>query len=150
MEVVPFLENPLGNLGMFLLPAFIMGMAMTGGLMRMMRTTMLEVTRQDYIRTAYAKGLRERVVVLRHSLKNALIPVITIMGMQLPMLMGGSVIIEQIFCLPGMGRLMLTALSQREYGLVSAITMILSTFVLVFNLVVDLAYGWLDPRVKYK
>jgi peptide/nickel transport system permease protein len=149
MDVVsPFQDLP-GNISMFIIPAAVMGTQMTGGTMRMTRTMMLEVLRQDYIRTAWAKGLRERVIIQRHALKNALIPVVTIVGMQLPVLLGGSVIIEQIFCLPGMGRLLLESLSQRDYPMVSGINLVLSTFVLVCNLVVDLTYGWLDPRVRY-
>ena len=104
MQYISFGKDPLGNIGMFLIPSFILGTAMTGSSMRMTRTMMLEVLRQDYTRTAWAKGLSERVIVIRHALKNALIPVITIIGMQLPMLIGVSVIIEQIFVLPGMGR----------------------------------------------
>lgn len=150
MEVVPLFKDPLGNLGMFIIPSVVMGMAMTGGTMRMMRTMMLEVLRQDYIRTAYAKGLGERVVIMRHALKNALIPVVTIIGNQLPIIIGGSVIVEQIFCLPGMGRLMLSSLNERDYPTISAINVILSVFVLIANLLIDLTYGWLDPRVKYQ
>ncbi|GAI87750.1 unnamed protein product, partial [marine sediment metagenome] len=106
-SIVPisFLEDPIGNLKMFILPAIVLGMAMSGMTMRMTRTMMLEVLRQDYIRTAWAKGLRERVVIIRHALKNALIPVVTTIGYQVPIMVGGAVIIEQIFCLPGMGRL---------------------------------------------
>ena len=150
MELIPFAKDPIGNLGMFLLPALVLGTGMTGSSMRMTRTMMLEVLRQDYIRTAWAKGLNERIIVIRHALKNALIPVITIIGMQLPILVGGSVIIEQIFVLPGIGRLLLDALSQRDYPVVSGINLILATFVIVVNLVVDLTYGWLDPRVHYQ
>jgi peptide/nickel transport system permease protein len=111
---------------------------------------MLEVLRQDYIRTAWAKGLNERIIVIRHALKNALIPVITIIGMQLPVLVGGSVIIEQIFVLPGIGRMLLDALSNRDYPIVSGITLVLSSFVIIVNLAVDIAYGWLDPRIHYQ
>jgi len=149
MELIPFIKDPMGNLGMFLLPAFIMGLGMTGGTMRMVRTTMLEVLRQDYIRTAWAKGLKERVVIFRHGLKNAMMPVVTIMGYQLPLILGGSVIIEQIFCLPGMGRLMLQSLNQRDYPVVSALNLIMSAFVMFVNLAVDMTYAFLDPRVRY-
>ena len=135
---------------MFLLPATILGTATAGGLMRMQRTMMLEVMRQDYIRTAWAKGLSERVVIMRHTIKNALIPVITMLGGGVSMLLGGAVIIENIFCLPGMGQLALQALDQRDYPLVSAITLITAVFVMVCNLVVDISYSWLDPRIRYK
>ena len=149
MEYIPFTEDPLGNLGMLIIPSLILGTAGAASTMRMTRTMMLEVLRQDYIRTAWSKGLNERVVVMRHALKNALIPVATLVGFQLPILIGGSVIIEQIFVLPGIGRLLVSALSQREYHLVSAINLMLATAVIVVNLMVDLTYAYLDPRVRY-
>ena len=148
--IVRFTEDPMGNLQMFIIPAIVLGMAMGGQVMRMTRTMMLEVLRQDYIRTAWAKGLRERVVVIRHALKNALIPVITIMGLQVPVMVGGTVIIESIFCLPGMGRLMLHAILQRDQPIVSGIMVILAATIVSVNLVVDLTYGYLDPRVQFK
>ena len=150
LEIIPFTEDPLRNLAQFIIPAFLTGMFMSGVTMRMTRTMMLEVLRQDYIRTAWSKGLRERVVVTRHALKNALIPVVTIVGGELPMLVGGAVIIEQIFALPGMGRLLLTALSQRDYTLVSGINLVIATAVVGANLLVDLSYAYLDPRVRYR
>ena len=118
MELIPLAEDPLGNLGMFLIPSLILGTASAAATMRMTRTMMLEVLRQDYIRTAWAKGLRERVVVLRHAVKNALIPIVTMVGLQLPILIGGSVIMENIFNLPGLGRLMVVALEVRDYPVV--------------------------------
>ena len=111
---------------------------------------MLEVLRQDYIRTAWSKGLRERVVVIRHTIKNALIPVITLIGLQLPILVGGSVIIENIFNLPGLGRLMLTALEDRDYPVVSGINLFFAAGVMAINLLIDLIYPYLDPRVRYE
>jgi len=111
---------------------------------------MLEVLRQDYIRTAWAKGLRERVVIIRHALKNALIPVITIIGFQVGIMIGGAVIIEQIFCLPGMGRLLIDATLGRDYPVVSGIMLILGFGMVLINLIVDLTYAYLDPRVHYK
>jgi peptide/nickel transport system permease protein len=150
VQLIKFSEDPLGNLGMFLLPAFILGLSMSATTMRMMRTMMLEVLRQDYIKTAWAKGLRERVVNLRHAMKNALIPVITLIGLQLPIVIGGTVIIEQIFSLPGMGLLMLEAINQRDYPIVTGVTLVIGIGVLVINLVVDMSYGFLDPRVQYK
>ena len=143
-------KDPLGNLGMMIMPALALGSQQTGGTMRVMRTMMLETLRQDYIRTAWAKGLKERVVVIRHALKNALIPVITMVGGWIPILIGGSVIIEYIFNLPGVGRLLFDALNQRDYPMISAITLILSVIVVLSNLLVDLAYGWLDPRIHYQ
>ena len=150
MRYVPLVENPIGNLGQFLLPAFIMGLLATGGTMRITRTMMLEVLRQDYIRTAWAKGLSERIIIVRHALKNAMIPVVTVIGLQLPMLVAGSVVIESIFCLPGVGRLMISALNKRDYPIISAINLLVASVILVINLVVDLTYAYLDPRIRYK
>ena len=148
-ELIPFTEDPLGNLGMFIIPAVILGTALSAATMRMTRTMMLEVLRQDYIRTAWSKGLNERVVVLRHAIKNALIPIVTLIGLQLPILVGGSVIMENIFNLPGLGRLMVNALSQRDYPLVSGVNLVFATAVVGVNLVIDLIYPYLDPRVRY-
>jgi peptide/nickel transport system permease protein len=149
MEYVPLTQDPIGNLGMLLLPAAIMGTATAGGVMRLTRTMMLEVMRQDYIKTAWSKGLTERAVILKHGIKNAFIPVVTILGAQVGMLIGGAVIIENIFNLPGMGMLMLQSLNQRDYPLVSAVTLLLAVFVMIMNLIVDLTYTWLDPRIRY-
>ena len=148
--LIRFTEDPIGNLGMFIMPAIVLGMAMAGMTMRMTRTMMLEVLRQDYIRTAWAKGLRERVVVIRHALKNALIPVITIIGIQVPFLVGGTVIIEQIFMLPGLSRLLLTAVNTRDEPLISGTLVVFAFVLMLINLMVDLTYGFLDPRVHYK
>ena len=148
--IVRFFADPLSNLRMFIAPAIVLGMAMAGMTMRMTRTMMLEVLRQDYIRTAWAKGLRERVVVIRHALKNALIPVITVIGFQLPVMIGGTVIIEQIFCLPGMGRLIVEATLYRDYPVISGIMVLFSVGLVFINLMVDLTYAYLDPRVHYK
>jgi peptide/nickel transport system permease protein len=128
----------------------VMGMSLSGMTMRMTRTMMLEVVRQDYIRTAWSKGLRERVVVMRHALKNALIPVISIVGIQMPFLLGGTVIIEQLFMLPGWGRLILDAVNSRDYTIVSGVMLLFSIALVLINLMVDLSYGFLDPRVHYK
>jgi peptide/nickel transport system permease protein len=135
---------------MLILPAIIMGMVMSGTTMRMTRTMMLEVLRQDYVRTAWSKGLSEMKVVIRHALKNALIPIVTTVGLQLPILIGGTVIIEQIFNLPGVGRLMLDALNKRDYTLVSGVNLLIACVVLVLNLAVDLTYAFLDPRIRYR
>lgn len=146
---IPFLKDPLGNLGQFIIPAILMGMVMSGVAMRMTRTMMLEVLRQDYIRTAWAKGLRERVVVSRHALKNALIPVVTIVGLQLPIMIGGSVIIETIFGMPGVGRYFVDALFQRDYAIISAVNLVIAAFIVLVTLMVDITYAYLDPRVQY-
>jgi peptide/nickel transport system permease protein len=143
-----FLDDPIENLKMFIIPAIVLGLAMTGGTMRMTRTMMLEVLRQDYVRTAWAKGLRERVVVVRHALKNAFIPVVTVIGYSLPVMIGGSVIIEQIFGLPGMGRLLINATLERDYTVVSGIMMIFAFGLVFINLAVDLTYGILNPKVR--
>ena len=150
LTYIPLVKDPLGNLGMFLLPAVIMGLSASGMKMRMTRTMMLEVLRQDYIRTAWAKGLGERTIIIRHALKNALIPVVTLIGFTLPTLVAGAVIMETIFNLPGMGLLMIGALNQRDYPVVSAVNLLVASVVLVANLVVDLSYAYLDPRVAYK
>ena len=150
LELIPFTEDPLGNLWGFFIPSLILGTASAAATMRMMRTMMLEVLRQDYIRTAWSKGLRERVVVIRHALKNALIPVITLIGLQLPILVGGSVIMENIFNLPGLGRLLLNALNDRDYPMVSGINLFFATGVVGINLFIDLFYAFLDPRVRYE
>ncbi|MBA7472324.1 Dipeptide transport system permease protein DppB [subsurface metagenome] len=150
LKVISFTEDPIGNLGMFIVPAFIMGMAETGTAMRMTRSMMLEVLRQDYIRTAWAKGLGERVVTMRHALKNALIPVITLIGLQIPYLLGGAVIIETIFGLPGMGRLLVEATMDRDYTIVSGVVFSFAVLLILTNIAVDLTYGYLDPRVRYK
>ena len=150
MELIPLAEDPLGNLGMFLIPSLILGTASAAATMRMTRTMMLEVLRQDYIRTAWAKGLREPVVVMRHAVKNALIPVVTLIGLQLPILIGGSVIMENIFNLPGLGRLMVVALEERDYPVVSGVNLFFATAVVLFNLLIDLLYSYLDPRVRYE
>ena len=150
VDLVPFTENPIANLKVYAIPSFILGMAMAGTAMRMTRTMMLEVLRQDYIRTAYSKGLRERIVVVRHALKNALIPVVTVLGAELPVLVGGSVIIEQIFALPGMGTLLIDMLHRRDFTMVAGINIIVATAVVLANLVVDLSYAYLDPRVRFR
>jgi peptide/nickel transport system permease protein len=150
VELIPFSKDPLGNLGQFIIPSFIMGMGMAGGTMRMIRTMMLEVLRQDYIRTAWSKGLSERVVIMRHALRNAFIPVATLIGYQIPMLIGGAVIIEQIFALPGIGRMSLDALNGRDYTVVSGINLLIGAVIMLSNLLTDLTYAFLDPRIRYQ
>ena len=149
MRWVPFTEDPLGNLGILIIPSVILGTASAAGSMRMTRTMMLEVLRQDYIRTAWSKGLNERVVIIRHAIKNAFIPVVTLVGLQLPILVGGSVIMENIFNLPGMGRLLLTALAERDYPVVQGVNLFFATMVMGSILLIDLIYPYLDPRVRY-
>ena len=147
---IPLWEDPWGNFKMYILPAAILGMAINGVNMRLTRTMMLEVIREDYIRTAYSKGLKENVVVLRHALKNALIPVVTVIGLNVPIVIGGSVIVEQIFGLPGMGRLAVEAAFTRDFPVVIAVTFVFTFFVLLIILITDLSYALLDPRIRYQ
>ena len=150
ITLIPFVSDPLGNLRMFIIPAIVLGMSGAGGNMRMIRTMMLEVQRQDYMRTAWGKGLKERVIVMRHALKNALIPVVTMIGYQLPVLVGGAVIVENIFSLPGLGRLLTDAVTNRDYPIVSGVILVIAVVLVFINLLVDMSYGLLDPRVHYK
>ena len=147
---VPLVKDPINNIAQFILPAFITGVASSAGLMRLTRTMMLEVLRQDYIRTAWAKGLAERSVLIRHALRNASIPVVTVLGSELPALISGAVIMEQIFALPGMGRAFIQALNTRDYPVISAINTIVASLVLLSNIIVDISYAWLDPRIRYR
>ena len=146
---VPFTEDPIGNLKLMVVPALILGGAGSGGVMRFTRTAMLETLRQDYVRTARSKGLTERVVVLRHALRNALIPVITILGLTIPNLVGGSVIIETVYSIPGMGRYYISAINQLDFPIIQVIALVSALVVVFANLAVDLAYSYLDPRIRY-
>jgi len=150
MRFVSFSADPLGNLAQMITPAIILGFGLSALTMRLTRTMMLEVLRQDFIRTAWAKGLGEDLVVMRHALRNALIPVVTLIGLQAPLLIGGAVIMEQIFVIPGMGLLLLDAVSQRDYPIITGVFLIVGVAVMVINLLVDLSYGLLDPKVRYR
>ena len=150
IQFVSFSADPLANLSQMVTPAIILGFGLSALTMRLTRTMMLEVLRQDYIRTAWAKGLGERLVVLRHALRNALIPVVTLIGLQAPLLIGGAVIMEQIFVIPGMGLLLLDAVSQRDYPVITGVFLIVGVAVMCINLLVDLSYGLLDPKVRYR
>ncbi len=147
---IPLVEDPMRNIIQFVIPGFILGMVFSGAIMRLTRTMMLEVLRQDYIRTAWAKGLSERVVVFRHALKNALLPVVTSTGTHIAVLVGGSVVLESIFVLPGVGKYLIEALRRRDYPIISGINIVVSAWILVMNLMIDLTYAWLDPRIHYK
>ncbi|MDE0450130.1 MAG: ABC transporter permease [Spirochaetaceae bacterium] len=149
VEYIRLVEDPMRNLGMFLIPAVILGTAMSAATMRLTRTMMLEVLRQDYIRTAWSKGLKERVVIVRHAVKNALIPVVTLIGLQLPLLVGGSVIMENIFNLPGLGRMFLDSLEARDYPVIQGVNLFFATVVMLIILLIDVIYPYLDPRVRY-
>jgi peptide/nickel transport system permease protein len=143
-------EDPARNLQQFLLPAAVLGFRLSAATMRMTRSTVLEVLREDYVRTAWAKGLAGRIVVYKHALKNALIPVVTIVGGQLGVLLAGTVVVETIFALPGMGRLTVEAILYRDYPVVQTNVMLVAATLVTLNLVVDMTYAWLDPRIRYR
>jgi peptide/nickel transport system permease protein len=143
-------ESPWTNLQQFLLPAAVLGFRLSAATMRMTRSTLLEVLREDYVRTAWAKGLGERMIVYKHALKNALIPVVTVIGGQLGTLLAGTVIVETIFALPGMGRLTVEAILYRDYPIVQTNVMLVAGTLVTLNLLVDLTYAWLDPRIHYQ
>ena len=146
---VNFFSDPLRNLTVMALPAFSLGVALSAVIMRFVRSSLLEVLGQEYVRTARAKGLRERLVINRHALRNALIPVITVVGFQVGYLLGGTVVIEEVFALPGMGRLALNAISQRDYPVVQGVVLLIAGLFVVTNLAVDILYALVDPRVRY-
>lgn len=150
VNYVPFSADPWTNLKQMLLPAVVLGVALSAITMRLTRTMMLEVLRQDYIRTAWAKGLSERLVVARHALRNALVPVVTLVGLQAPLLIGGAVIVETIFVIPGMGLLLLDAVNSRDYPIITGVFLVVGVAVMAINLLVDLSYGALDPKVRYR
>ena len=143
-------ESPWRNLQQFLLPAAVLGFRLSAATMRMTRSTVLEVLREDYVRTAWAKGLEGRIVVYKHALKNALIPVVTIVGGQLGVLLAGTVVVETIFALPGMGRLTVEAILYRDYPVVQTNVMLVAGTLVSLNLLVDMTYAWLDPRIRYR
>jgi len=147
---VPFTENPLANLKIMLVPALVFGITRAGPIMRIMRSALLDVLRQEYIRTAWSKGLPERGIVLRHALKNTLIPVISLIGLQMPLYIGGSVIMETIFRLPGVGLFFFEALTRMDYPVVQSVNLIVATMVVGLNLAIDLSYAFLDPRIRYR
>jgi peptide/nickel transport system permease protein len=149
MRYTPFARDPVKNLSQLLLPAIILGFALSASVMRMTRSMVLEVLREDYVRTAWAKGLPESRVIARHVLKNAMIPVVTVMGLQLSALLGGTVIMESIFVVPGMGKFLLDAITWRDYPVIQGINLFLATGIIVLNLVIDVIYGFLDPRIRF-
>ena len=147
---VPFTENPIANLKIMIVPALVFGVTRAGPIMRIMRSALLDVLRQEYIRTAWSKGLPERGIVLRHALKNALIPVISLIGLQMPLYIGGSVIMETIFRLPGVGLFFFEALTRMDYPVVQSVNLIVAAMVVGLNLAIDLSYAFLDPRIRYR
>jgi peptide/nickel transport system permease protein len=150
LTYAPFFDDPIANLKQFLPPGIVLGLAATGGTMRQTRSSLLDVLGEDYVRTAWAKGLRERAVIARHALKNSLIPVLTVWGVQFSIVIGGSVIVESIFGLPGMGQLAVSALNTRDYTTIQAVVLLTGLAVVLVNLTIDLLYLWLDPRIRYE
>ena len=146
---VPFVEDPWVNMQQFFFPALVLSLGIAAAIMRLTRSSLLEVMRNDYIRTAWSKGLRERTVVIRHALKNALIPVTTIVGLQVGTLIGGAVLVESVFNLNGIGKYVLEAIIRRDFIAVQGIVLVFALTYVLANLVVDLLYGWLDPRIRY-
>ena len=148
IDYVPLWQDPIRNLSIVMLPALTIGYRYAAVSMRMTRSAMLEVLREDYIRTARAKGLINRIVINRHALKNALLPVVTVIGIEFAFLIGGLVVTEQVFNLNGIGRLMVLSVQNQDYTLTQALVMLTVTLAVLSNLVVDLAYAWLDPRIR--
>jgi peptide/nickel transport system permease protein len=142
-------DDPAKNLAQMIIPAIILGIALSGTVLRLMRAQMLEVLRQDYVRTAAAKGLDEWAVVFRHALRNAFIPVLTLLGLEVAIVVGGAVVIENVFALPGVGRYLLEGIQYRDYPVIQALNLIFASVIILANLLVDLLYGWIDPRVRY-
>ena len=149
LTYVSFVDDPIGNVTLFLLPALVLSLRLGATVMRMVRSEMLEVIRADYVRTARAKGLTEYRVVTRHAFRNAAIPVVTVIGLSVATLLGGSVIMESIFGLPGLGRLMLEAIREREFEMIQSVVLLVGVFVMLVNLSVDLVYGFLNPQIRY-
>jgi peptide/nickel transport system permease protein len=146
---VSLVDNPGLGVQTLLLPSIALGTALAAFVMRMLRSSLLEVLGQDYVRTAYAKGLRDRTVLYTHALKNAFIPVLTVIGIQLGYLLGGAVVVEEVFALPGLGRMLLNAINQRDYALVQAGVLVIATLFVAANTLVDVLYGFLDPRIRF-
>ncbi len=144
------LQNPGKNLQIMVLPAMILGSVMAGSVMRMTRSSILEVLRQDFIKAVRAKGASERITIFRHALKNGCIPIITLVGMQMGSLLGGTVVIEQIFSIPGLGQYTLTGISQRDYPVVQGCVLFIALIYVVINLLVDILYTYIDPRIQYE
>lgn len=149
IQFTEFSTDPWAHVTQFILPAFILGIASSAAMMRLTRATLLEVLRQDYVRTAWAKGARERAVVLKHGLKNALIPVVTVLGNQVAQILGGTVIFELIFGLPGMSRFLFEAINQRDYPVIQGVNLLIVCAIVLVNLAVDACYAFLDPRIRY-
>ena len=150
IDYVPLWKDPIRNLSIVMLPAITVGYRYAAVSMRMTRSAMLEVLREDYIRTARAKGLLEKIIINRHALKNALLPVVTVIGIEFAFLIGGLVVTEQVFNLNGIGRLMVLSVQNQDYTLTQALVMLVVTIAIVTNLAIDLLYAWLDPRIRLR
>jgi peptide/nickel transport system permease protein len=146
---VDFFDDPLTNLEQFILPALVLAIGGSATVMRLTRSAVLETMRNDYVRTAYAKGLREQMVIGRHVLKNSMIPVVTVVGLEIAGLFGGAVLLEVIFNLPGVGLLFLGSITSRDYPAIQGLTLFIAVIFLLINLLIDLSYAWLDPRIRY-
>jgi peptide/nickel transport system permease protein len=147
---VGFFENPSINMQIMILPSIILGTSMSGSVMRMTRSSVLEILRQDFIKTIRAKGAPEKVIIFKHALKNGLIPIITLVGMQIGSLLGGAVVTEQIFSIPGLGLMTLTAINQRDYPVIQGCVLFIAFIYVMINLLVDILYTYVDPRITYK
>jgi len=150
MEFTPFWQNPTANMAQLIWPTLAIGYRYSAMIMRMTRSSVLEVLREDYIRTARAKGLRERLILIRHALKNAMLPVISVIGLEMAFLIGGMVVTEQVFNLNGLGRLLVQSIEQRDYTMTQSLVLLTAIFFVLMNFVTDLLFAWLDPRVRYK
>jgi peptide/nickel transport system permease protein len=144
----PFFENPRENLAQLIWPALAVGYRYSAVATRMMRSTLLETLQEDYIRTARAKGVYERLVVMRHALGNAMLPVVTVIGLEFAFLIGGLVVTEQVFNLNGIGKLFVQAVTRSDFTMVQALVLLVATFFIIVNFVIDLLYAWLDPRIR--
>ena len=149
LEYIHFFSDPVGNLEKMVLPSFVLGYTLAALIARMTRTAILEVQREDYVRTAYAKGLKSAVIARRHVFRNAALPVITVVGVYLALMMGGVVVIEKVFNIQGLGSLLVQAVADRDYPIVQAELLLVGLLVSIVNLVIDLAYGLIDPRIRY-
>jgi len=150
LEYATLWTNPGVAIQQYFLPALMLGLRSSAGIARMTRSTMLEVLREDFVRTARSKGLTERVVIYMHALRNAILPVFTIVGMQFAFMFGGTVIIENIFRVPGIGSLMMNGINRRDIPVVEGVVVMMASIVLVSNIVIDILYGWVDPRIRYR
>jgi peptide/nickel transport system permease protein len=150
VEFASPLRDPVANFKQMILPCIVLGTVVAAQVMRMTRASLLEVLRHDYVRTARAKGLAESIVVRRHAFKNSLIPIITVVGVQIGYLLGGAVVTEEVFTLPGVGRLVLNAVYQRDYPLIQGTILFIAALFMLSNLLVDLCYAYLDPRIRYE